>query len=566
MAEPVDLDRWDAIVAGGGLGGLVCAAYLAASGRRVIVVEQHDVAGGCCQVFRRRRAYEFDVGVHYVGDCGPDGLLPAILAGLGLDCRVPVRPMDPAGFDRIRLPGLAVDVPVGWPAYRDRLTEAIPADGPGIARLVEVCAAVAEATRASLLAPDDLAAVAAVRRAPAVLEWANRSLAELFAHCGLSSRGELLLAAQSPNYGSAPAQVSVRTHAGMLDHYLRGAYYPEGGGQAITAALVEALEAYGGELRTRARVERIVVEGGRTTGVVLAGGRRLHAPIVVSNADYRRTVLQLVGPEHFPSAVVARTRAAVMRMPYAVVYLALDRELPDQANANLWWYRYGSLGEVYEALEQLPGGEVPFLFATFTSVKSPHDRTLCPAGHSNLQLMTMCPPGYQRWGVDRGPADGERYRRNPAYQAAKGRLTEATLRTAEEVLGSFRPHIRHLETATPLTQERYTLSTGGTPHGVGQWGRRVATRPDAATTVPGLYLVGQSTQYGSGVGGVMVGGAACAGQILGRRLLSEVYHGAVVGDPGLLPPRPAGWDPLAVSRGAARRNARGLARIDAAQV
>ncbi|MEK8104488.1 FAD-dependent oxidoreductase [Micromonospora sp. M12] len=73
--------HWDAIVVGAGLGGLVCAAYLAADGRQVLVTEQHDVVGGNSHVFRRRRAYEFDVGVHYLGDCGPDGVLPAILAG-----------------------------------------------------------------------------------------------------------------------------------------------------------------------------------------------------------------------------------------------------------------------------------------------------------------------------------------------------------------------------------------------------------------------------------------------------------------------------------------------------
>ncbi|MER5326829.1 FAD-dependent oxidoreductase [Streptosporangium roseum] len=78
---------WDVIVVGAGVGGLVCAAYLAASGRRVLVVEQHDVAGGNGHAFRRR-SYRFDVGVHYLGDCGPDGILPAILNGLGLRDRV----------------------------------------------------------------------------------------------------------------------------------------------------------------------------------------------------------------------------------------------------------------------------------------------------------------------------------------------------------------------------------------------------------------------------------------------------------------------------------------------
>ncbi|MER6799909.1 phytoene desaturase family protein, partial [Amycolatopsis mediterranei] len=113
--------RWDAIVVGSGIGGLVCAGYLVASGMRVLVLEQHDVAGGNSHVFRRRRAYQFDVGVHYLGDCGPDGLLPRVLSGLGLADRVRFHPMDPDGFDRIVLPSVTVDVPTGWDRYADRL-------------------------------------------------------------------------------------------------------------------------------------------------------------------------------------------------------------------------------------------------------------------------------------------------------------------------------------------------------------------------------------------------------------------------------------------------------------
>jgi all-trans-retinol 13,14-reductase len=85
MSEP----RWDAIVIGSGLGGLTSAAYLASNGLRTLVLEQYDTAGGSSHVFRRKHSFEFDVGVHYLGDCGPDGLIPAILRGVDLRERRP---------------------------------------------------------------------------------------------------------------------------------------------------------------------------------------------------------------------------------------------------------------------------------------------------------------------------------------------------------------------------------------------------------------------------------------------------------------------------------------------
>ena len=86
-------DTFDDIVIGGGLGGLTCAAYLAASGRHVLVAEKHDITGGNSMVFRRR-GYEFDVGVHYIGECQVGGLINRILAGLSLEDRIRFRRMD----------------------------------------------------------------------------------------------------------------------------------------------------------------------------------------------------------------------------------------------------------------------------------------------------------------------------------------------------------------------------------------------------------------------------------------------------------------------------------------
>jgi all-trans-retinol 13,14-reductase len=110
-------ESWDAIVIGSGLGGLACAAYLCASGQRTLVLEAHYVAGGNSQVFRREiggRAFEFDVGVHYIGECGPDGLITRIFHGAGLAERVVFRPLDPDGYSELRFPDLRFRVPASW--------------------------------------------------------------------------------------------------------------------------------------------------------------------------------------------------------------------------------------------------------------------------------------------------------------------------------------------------------------------------------------------------------------------------------------------------------------------
>ncbi|MFF5205885.1 phytoene desaturase family protein [Streptosporangium sp. NPDC000396] len=554
--------EWDAIVVGAGFGGLVCAAYLAVGGLRVLVLEQGDIAGGNSHVFRRRRSYEFDVGVHYVGDAGSGGVLSAILSGLGIGDRAGFEQMDRNGFDRIILPSLTVEVPADWSAYRERLKQALPEEQAGIDAFIDVLVAVSSEQRSILLATEDLSPATLAAGAQTLLRWGSKSLTDLFDHCGLSPRARTVLAAQTPNYGLAPENASVTIHSSMIDQFMRGAYYPRGGSQVPVASMVEVIEAHGGELRTRARVRRILIEDRRVTGVALADDSVITAPLVVSNADYRRTILELAGAEHFNKSLVAKTRDAEMARPFPAVYIGLDRELPEWSNANVWWYRDEDIEESYRRVATGDVDDVPFLFVSVASTKDPGSRWSCPPGHTNIQLLTTCPPGYDRWGVDSGPADGGAYRRNPSYQAGKARLTEAVLSVAERILGPLREHIVHLETATPLSQERYTLSSGGTPYGLARWGAK-GSRPDVRTSVEGLYVVGQNTRYGSGITGVSLGGITCAGQILGRRLLGEAHAGAVLGDPALLPDRPGDWDPLAVSRGAARAGRRGPDRIHA---
>jgi phytoene desaturase len=527
---------WDAIVIGSGLGGLTAAAYLATNGRRVLVLEQHYVAGGNAHVFRRKRAFEFDVGVHYIGDCAPGGAIPNVLRGVGLEGKVEFLEMDPDGFDTIMYPGLTFRVPKGWDRYRERLVAAFPDDETGLHRCLDVFEKLlAELRQLQGAGPaPDLAQLA--RDAPNLIRWAGRPLTELFDDCGLGQKARAVLLAESGAYAVAPSRTPVAVHAGLLDHYLKGAYYPKGGGQVLPASLIEVLRANGGEVRTRARVERILIENGRATGVRLKSGEELRAPVVVSNADLKRTMLELVGRERLSPATVSRIEAYRMALPIFCVYLGLDMDLRERMpNTNYWYCESYDIEGMYQSCydgrmpEHLP------LFITTASVKDPHTRSIAPAGCSSVEIMTWVPANYDVWRVHEGPAAGEKYHQDRAYRSHKDELTEAMIAGAEYVLPGIRDHIVWKEAATPVTQERYTLSTGGTSYGietaVDQFG---PNRPGPATEIAGLYLTGASTMSGHGIVGAMRGGVATAGAVLGRDLAREVERGQVFGDPSKL--------------------------------
>ena len=125
----------DVAIIGAGLGGLVAGAYLARSGKRVACFDSHYVAGGCATMFSRGggQSHNFDVGLHYIGDCGPEGTSPessrpGYRAGLHrngsrwLRCAVVSR--------------LSIAIPVGTDRYRDRMVEFFPEERKGIDRYI----------------------------------------------------------------------------------------------------------------------------------------------------------------------------------------------------------------------------------------------------------------------------------------------------------------------------------------------------------------------------------------------------------------------------------------------
>jgi len=537
---------FDAIVIGSGLGGLTCAALLCALGRRTLVLERHYVAGGNSQAFRRSvrgKSYEFDVGVHYIGECGPDGAITRMLGALGMAERIVFRPLDPDGYSTLLFPDFEFRVPASWDLYRKRLLERFPAEAEPLGRVVDVLRRVGEEGRR--FQRHEFGVERLAEEAPAFLQWGLRPVTDLLAEHGISQQASAVLLGEQGDYAVRPSRTPTALAAGLTHHYMAGAFYPEGGGQAMAGRLVEAIRAYGGEVRTRTGVSRVLVEGGRAVGVELARGERVEAPIVVSNADLKRTVQELVGEAHFRPETVEKVRGFSMTLPLFAVYAGLDVDLAARDLPNTNWWIWGSY-DIEGLYARLEAGEMPeqsLAYVTVTSLRDPASGHIAPEGHTNLQVMTLVPADYTCWNVDKGPAEGGRYHRDPEYRRRKARLMEELLATAERVIPGLGRHLHWKEAATPVTQERFTHSTGGTSYGIefatDQMG---PMRVGPATDVPGLYLCGASTPSGHGIANVMLSGARAAEAALETDLLRRVLAGEVVGDPSRLPPLRDDWD------------------------
>jgi phytoene dehydrogenase-like protein len=524
-------DHVQVAIVGSGLGGLVAAANLAQAGISVAVFEGHYVAGGCATQFARgpkRAQYHFDVGLHYIGDCGPDGQIPRLLHGVGID-DVRFRPMDAEGFDRLVFPDLEFRIPSSLDAYRERLVSRFPRERRGIDAYVRLVRSVLVAMKAMVrgarpplrdMAPMFLAGI---RLAP----YRTRTMAEVFDAIGVRDKAvRSIMLGQSGDYGLPPSKVSAVLHMGLAAHYFCGAYYPEGGGQVIADRLAQRIESLGGSIHLRHPIEKILVEHGRAVGVRIAprageAARDVRANVVLSNADYKKTLLELVGPEHLPSGVAAKTERAEMAAALFMTFLGVEGKLDGFGAHNIWQFDSFDIEGFYASASARSGPLTTHgCYVTSASYKDPaHALHHAPAGITNVEVMTIVPGHAARFGVSNEELSQWGYRKNERYQASKRQIEDDLIARLDRLFPGAASRVVFRESATPVSHGRYTQASDGTGYGLAATPAQFFQgRPGYRGPIEALYMCGASTRAGHGIVGAMQGGQAAAHRIRKDRL------------------------------------------------
>ena len=114
----------DVAIIGAGTSGLTAGAYLAQQGKTVALFDPHYVAGGAATQFARGKdpRFRFDIGLHYIGEVGPDQALGRMLAEIGVHDRIGFSQLDPDGYDIFHFPDFTFRMPADPGLYRDHMT------------------------------------------------------------------------------------------------------------------------------------------------------------------------------------------------------------------------------------------------------------------------------------------------------------------------------------------------------------------------------------------------------------------------------------------------------------
>jgi phytoene dehydrogenase-like protein len=517
------MPSFDAIVIGAGHNGLVCAAMLARKRRKVLVLEAGDEPGGAARTVEFVPGHSVSHVAHVLSH-----LHPAVADTLMLE-RHGLR------FAATEIPTVVLNADANHLILHGAFGERIEGDIGG------ADAAAWDALRTKLLAYSAVLQPWLARTPPRLGTGNTRDMLALgslglaIRRLGTEDMREFLRMIlmniadvlddeiADPRLKGAIAFDAVlgsslgpRSPNSLMSLYYRLAgettgrqaalALPHGGMGAVVDAMVSALTGWGGQIRTGAVVERILVEDGRAVGVALAGGEEIRARVVVSGANPRTTFLELLGHRHLDTGFARRVSQIRMRGNAAKFHLALTG-LPEFTGLDE--SHLGGRLVIAPTVDHVEWAFNPSKYGRFSdspvmeiTIPTVTDPSMAPAGNHVLSAVVQYAPSDLGggWSFSRTDFQEIVMETISAYAPGIGRQTIAA------------------ELLTPADLEsRYRMPGGHWHHGDLGIDRMFMLRPlpgaaQYTTPVLGLYLCGAGSHPGGGVMGAA--GYNAAGRIL----------------------------------------------------
>jgi all-trans-retinol 13,14-reductase len=515
---------YDAIVIGSGMGGLTTAALLSELGWSVCVLEQHYTAGGYTHSYERN-GYEWDVGVHYIGDVGSPTRTRKMFDFLTRG-KLEWAPMD-AEYDRFYVGDKVFNAIAGKQAFRDNLVRQFPAEAEAIDRyldlLKQVSGALYYASMQRALKPwqKRLAAPLLKWRVPKLL---YRNTYEVLRE--LTDDPDLIatLCGQWGDMGLPPKKSAFMVHAMIARHYLHGGFYPVGGSWQIANDIIPQIQASGGEVFTYAEVRKIRVAAGNVVGVEMADGHCIDCECVVSSAGIDNTLNRLLPAETVRAAGYDRLQTSVQpSMAHLGVYIGLREtaEALELPKTNFWIYPSNDYDAAVDTFMQDMSAPFPVVYISFPSAKDPDYEQRHP-GTATIEIVAPAP--YAWFGQWEGTTWGKR---GQDYEDFKAALGERLMRYLYDKLPQLEGKVDYYEVSTPLSTNWFAGYRHGELYGLDHTAQRLQQDwLGPRTHIPGLWLTGQDTLT-CGVTGAMMSGLLTTTAMIGMRrmgpLMKKIY-------------------------------------------
>ena len=421
------------IIIGAGIAGLTCGIYACINGFETEIYEQHSLPGGECTGWDRGQ-YHFDGCLHWLVGSKPGTSLNALWRDTGaLNDSIAIRPCD--AFARYEEGDAAVTLYTNADKLKAHLISIAPEDKRAINKLCADIRAMGGmemplAKPMDLLTPKDglqflTKDFGAATRS---MRYGKMTMAQYVERFKNPFLKRAMLASFSEGYS---AMAFLSTMAGM---HAGDCGLPEGGSRALAKRMERRFLALGGRITYHAKIEQILVEGGRATGVRLADGSEAYSDYVVSCADAYATFMKMLNGRYTPELyknLFAHPRE-YPAITCALVFMGIDAQLPHPC---------GKIQVRREAPGIVCGVETEFT----QFVHYGEDETIAPEGKCVIACFYNA--DYDYWNAVYADRD--------AYRREKRKLEQDAIHELYRRFPEARGKVETTDVVTPMTYERY---------------------------------------------------------------------------------------------------------------
>ncbi|MAT90033.1 MAG: all-trans-retinol 13,14-reductase [Flavobacteriaceae bacterium] len=498
-------ERFDVIVMGSGLGGLVSALILAKEGRRVCVLEKNQQFGGNLQTFSRNKTI-FDTGVHYIGGLSEGQNLYRYFDYLGVMEDLNLKQMNIDGFDVVTFDGDPEEYPYaqGYENFISTLVEKFPEEEEGIRGY---CNAMREMCGNFPLY--ELGTGKPYFEDGSVF---GKQVKEHINSFTSNEKLQAVLGGTNLLYAGDDTRTPFYVHALSVNSYIESAYRCVNGGSQISKILLKRLRELGSVAYKRSEVTEFNYTEGQLTGVTTLDGRTFEADTFISNINPKRT-LEIAGSEKFRKAYVNRIASIPDTCSAFSLYIVLKPNCFPYLNKN--YYHFKDASRIWNAQE-------------YTQDSWPESYMVSMGVNKNTEQYgdTLTAMTYMRYDE---VATWEKTfntvvrknERGQTYEAFKKEKTEIFIDELEKKFPDIRECISAVYTSTPLSYRDYIGNHRGCMYGYEkdiQNPLRSFISP--RTKINNLFFTGQSLNM-HGILGVTISAVITCSEILGGEYLIE---------------------------------------------
>lgn len=430
-------DKYDVIVIGSGLGGLTCANRLAKAGHAVLLLEYHFKLGGLATWFKRK-SHVFDVSLHGF----PYGMVKTCKKYWTKEIRDSIVQLKNIVFDN---PQFSLKTTFDKSNFTDLLVKRFKINRSVVDTFFD--------TVNKMNFYDDLA-------------MTTRELFEKF-FPGRSDVHRFLMEPITYANGSTFDEPAI-TYGIVFSNFMnKGVYTFKGGTDKLITLMGEELKRNGVTICTKAKVDRVITENGKVTGVSV-GERVINAPCVVSNSGITNTIYDLVGIEAFSKEFLGRIDKVKVNNSSSQVYFGIR---PGESFPDIGDLLFTSTSEDFSSEEMLKMDTKSRTFSVYYPTTRPDEK-------EDYTVVASMNANFDDWA---NLSDEE-------YKTAKEEMIERCFVDLERYIPGIRSKCDWVEAATPRTFNRYTLHTKGTSFGTKFEGLDVSRNLFKA--LPGLFHVG----------------------------------------------------------------------------